>query len=265
MIITQKIFFSRCVDQSLEKCKYKYMKKILLLFLLCGCAGTNWNAEKDFSYVPIKSGEYEIATWQKIKSPSNNSIHIYIEGDGWAFNAYGQPTSDPTPRGTFVRDLAARDNFENVVYMARPCQFIMTDSCSESDWTNGRFSQKIIDAQSRAIREIAQNKKITIIGYSGGAMVSGLVITQNPKLRFEKWVTIAGVLDHEKWTKYFGDESLTESLNMKKLPNISQTHFVGEQDKIVPYELAKTWAPESNIKIIPHATHDDFSDIKIFE
>ena len=242
----------------------KFLSVLIALFL-CACGGTNWKAPDDFIYVPIKSGEYEIATWQKINNPKNNHIHIYIEGDGRAFNAYGRPTNDPTPRGTVVRDLAASDNFYNVVYMARPCQFIMSDSCNESDWTSGRFSQKIITALSRAIKQITGNKKITLIGYSGGAMVSGLVIKQNPKLNVEKWVTIAGVLDHEKWTTYFGDESLSESLNMKTLPNVPQVHYIGERDETVPYELAKTWAKESDIKTVSNAEHDDFKNLKIFD
>ena len=242
----------------------KFLSVLIALFL-SACGGTNWNAPDDFIYVPIKSGEYEIATWQKINNPKNNHIHIYIEGDGSAFDAYGRPTSNPTPYGTFVRDLAVHDNFDNVVYMARPCQFIMTDSCTESDWTTGRFSQKIIDAQGRAIAQIAKNRKITLIGYSGGAMVSGLVIEQNPKLNVEKWITIAGVLDHEKWTAHFGDKQLTESLNLKKLPDVPQIHYVGEKDETVPPELAKTWAKEFDIKIIQNAEHDDFKDLKIFD
>ena len=242
----------------------KFLSVFVVLFL-SACGGTNWKAPDDFIYVPIKSGEYEIATWQKINNPKNNHIHIYIEGDGYAFDGYGQPTSDPTPRGTFIRDLAARDSFDNVVYMARPCQFIMSESCSETDWTTGRFSQKIISAQGRAISKIAKNKEIILVGFSGGAMVSGLIIEQNPKLNLEKWITIAGVLDHEKWTNYFGDKSLSESLNLKKLPNVPQTHFVGGRDKVVPYELAKTWADESNIKMIPNATHNNFGDINILK
>ena len=110
-----------------------------------------------------------------------------------------------------------------------------------------------------------KDKKITLIGYSGGAMVSGLIIEQNPKLKVEKWITVAGVLNHEKWTNYFGDESLTESLNLKRLPDIKQIHFVGARDETVPYELAKNWARDSDIKIVPDATHDNFGDLKIFD
>ena len=241
------------------------MKKILLCFLLTACAGAGWVAPVDFQYVPIKTDSYEIATWQKINNPKNNSIHIYIEGDGNSFDAYGQPTDDPTPHGTLVRDLAARDNFENVVYVARPCQFIMDDNCKRQDWTTGRFSQKIINAESDVIKQIAKNKHIVLVGYSGGAMVSGLVIKQNPKLKVDKWITIAGVLNHKKWTEYFGDEPLGESLNMDTLPNVTQVHFVGGRDKVVPYDLAKTWADEKNIKIMPTATHNDFKELKIFD
>lgn len=241
------------------------MKKLLIFVLLSGCAGAHWVAPDDFQYMPIKTEYYEIATWQKINNPKNNHIHIYIEGDGRAFDAYGQPTDNPTPHGTLVRDLAAQDNFDNVVYVARPCQFIMDKNCSASDWTYGRFSQKIIDAESRAIKQIAKNKKITIIGYSGGAMVSGLIIKQNPKLKFEKWITIAGVLNHKKWTEYFGDKPLNESIDMETLPNIAQIHFVGGRDKVVPYDLAKTWADEKDISLILNASHNDFSDLKIFD
>lgn len=243
------------------------LKKIFVFvgLLLCGCAGNNWTPPTDFVFNPIRAGEYEIATWQKIKNPNDSRIHIYIEGDGHAFDAYGRPTDNPTPHGTFVRDLAEQDDFANVVYMARPCQFIMGENCSESDWTIGRFSQKIIDAQKNAISKVAKNKKIVLIGYSGGAMVSGLIIAQNKKLNIEQWITVAGVLNHKKWTEYFGDAPLTESLDLDKLPHVKQTHFVGLRDKVVPYELAKGWADAENIKTVPNATHDDFGNLKIFD
>jgi hypothetical protein len=241
------------------------MKKLLMCLVLVGCAGAGWTPPLDFQYVPIKTDTFQIATWQKINNPGGKTLHVYFEGDGNAFDAYGWPTDNPMPRGTLVRDLAAKDSFENVVYIARPCQFIMDENCSGADWTNGRFSQKVIKAESQALSKIARGKSLVLIGYSGGAMVSGLIIKQNPKLSVDKWITIAGVLNHEKWTNYFGDEPLTGSLNMETLPNVSQTHFVGGRDKVVPYELAKTWADEQNIKLVPAATHGDFRDLKIFD
>lgn len=239
------------------------MKNFLFVFLLAGCVGAGWIAPPEFQYVPIKTDSFEIATWQKINNPKNDKIHIYIEGDGNAYDVYGRPNANPTPRGTFVRDLAAKDDFENVVYVARPCQFIMDAICERSDWTDGRFSQKAIDAQSDTIKQIAKNKHVILIGYSGGAMVSGLVISQNPNIKVDKWITIAGVLNHKKWTQYFGDKPLKKSLDLDVLPSVPQVHLVGGRDKTVPYDLAKTWAKQKDIVLIESATHDDFGDLKI--
>lgn len=229
--------------------------------LLCGC-GSTWRASDDFLFVPIKSGGYEIATWQKITNPKDD-IHIYIEGDGRSFDSRGRPNYDPTPRGTFLRDIATSDNAANVVYMARPCQFIMSDSCTKSDWTDGRFSQKIIDSMSGAVKEISKDTPIILIGYSGGAMISGLIIENAPELNVKKWITIAGVLNHADWTEYFGDTSLSYSLNLNELPQVKQLHYVAEKDAVVPPELTKKWARGQNIVIIKNATHDDFGDFSI--
>jgi len=242
------------------------MKRLFLILFLSGCVGAGrYSMPDDFQYVPIQTDSYEIATWQKITNPNNNYVHIYIEGDGHSFDSHGRPTGDPTPRGTFMRDLAGVDYFENVVYVARPCQFIMDKNCSQTDWTTGRFSQTVIDAESQVINKIAKNKNVVLIGYSGGGMVSGLIIKQNPKLKVKKWITVAGVLNHKKWTNYFGDKPLDKSLDMDTLPNVSQTHFVGGRDRVVPYELAKTWADEHDIRLLPNASHDDFKHLKIFD
>ena len=241
------------------------MKKIWMAFLLVGCTGAGWVAPDNFNYVPVDTDKYQIATWQKISNPKNNEIHIYIEGDGNAYDNYGQPTDNPTPRGKMLRELAIKDEFPNVVYMARPCQFIMNEKCSITDWTDGRFSQKIIDSVTQAINKTAGKKQITLIGYSGGAMVSGLVIKQNQNMKIKKWITIAGVLNHKKWTEYFGDKPLKKSLDMEGLPEILQTHFVGDDDETVPYELVKQWANEKDIRFVPGASHDDFSNINLFK
>ena len=138
------------------------MKKILFLTFLAGCvANNNFVMRQDFDFKPIQTKNYQIATWQKINNSKNKSVHIYIEGDGNSFDAYGQPTSDPTPHGDFMRKMAVMDDFENVVYIARPCQFIMDKNCIESDWTNARFSQKVIDSMSSVVKEIGHNKKIS--------------------------------------------------------------------------------------------------------
>ncbi|MBR2299926.1 MAG: hypothetical protein IJ870_05075 [Alphaproteobacteria bacterium] len=66
---------------------------------------------------------FKIASWQKI-TDKNAPYKIYIEGDGFAFNAHGSPTTNPTPKNTFLRQIAFNDPSKNVVYLARPCQYV---------------------------------------------------------------------------------------------------------------------------------------------
>lgn len=232
-----------------------------LLILTSACAST-WHMPSDFVYLPIKSGDFDIVTYQRL-SDSVSPIHIYIEGDGHAFDKNGLPTANPTPRGTFLRDLAVRDTFPNVVYMARPCQYIMSPTCVRSDWTDGRFSARIIDSMSGAVKSVSGTRPIILIGYSGGAMVSGLIINQNPNLNIKKWITIAGVLNHSDWTEYFGDVPLKDSQNMDVLPQIPQLHYVAERDKTVPPELSQRWTGGKNMIIVPNATHGKFPKFDI--
>ncbi len=228
----------------------------LLLMLLAGCVGT-WHAPGDFNYVPVTAGDYQIATYQRL-TDSVAPVRIYLEGDGNSFNSRGTPTADPTPRSTFVRDLAAYDPSSNVVYMARPCQYIMSTACRQTDWTDGRFSQKIIDSMSTAIKQIAGSRPVILIGYSGGAMISGLVIEKNPDLDVLRWITVAGVLNHSDWTEYFDDAPLSHSLNMNTLPRVSQTHYVARGDKVVPNQLSRKWTGDKNLVYIDNATHNKF-------
>ena len=242
---------------------YNYsMRAIVLAFLLCSCTVACRPVE-DFAFVPVHAGKFDIATYQKNTDP-HAPVHIYIEGDGHAFDAYGAPTGDPTPRGTMVRDLAMRYLGPNVVYMARPCQFIMSEKCNEKYWTDGRFAPAVINSVAAAVTQVAAGRPIVMIGYSGGAMVSGLIIKRNPSLPVKKWITIAGVLNHADWTAYFGDTPLRQSLNLKQLPDVRALHYVGADDDVVPMELSRKWIGDNDkIIIVPNADHDDFADLDI--
>ena len=84
-------------------------------------------------------------------------------------------------------------------------------------------------------------------------------------MKFKEWITVAGVLNHAKWTQYFGDMPFPESLDMETLPNIKQKHFVGGKDNVVPYNLAKQWANQQDIILIKNATHNNFGEIDLFK
>ncbi len=227
---------------------------ILLLFTLClfSCA-KSIIIPNEFNYKEVSANSYSLAVWQKI-SDEKSPVHIYIEGDGHSFNSYGYPTNDPTPKGTFLREIAFNDPNKNVVYIARPGQFIKSNN--QTDWTTGRFSKQIVEAFSQIITEISNNREIVLIGYSGGALLSGLVINQNPNLKIGKWITIAGVLNHTKWTQQLDLLPLKDSLDLDCLPKVNQIHLAGEKDKIVPLELTKSIVPKETLIVVPNATHN---------
>ncbi len=83
------------------------MKTTNLFFtlILAGCT-TTWVAPPQFVPQRIKTDDFTLQTYQK-NTDSASPVHIYIEGDGHAFDAYGNPTNNPTPHNTLVRDLAA--------------------------------------------------------------------------------------------------------------------------------------------------------------
>lgn len=237
------------------------MKYVFLSLFVCGCASV-YSMPDDFTPNFITGGDFTLMTYGRI-SDATSPVHIYIEGDGNSFDSWGQPTSNPTPRRTFLRDIASRDPSPNVVYLARPCQYIMSPTCESKYWTSGRFSERVIDSVSAVIKDIADNRPVVLVGYSGGAMVSGLVIQRNPDIRVLHWVTIAGVLNHHDWSEYFGDAPLSESLDMDVLPNVPQTHYIAQHDKVVPSELSRRWTNGQDLVVVPGATHNSFPGFQI--
>lgn len=241
------------------------MKKLIALFLfvLTACA-TKMEAPPGFEYQEIETKPYLLASWQKMTNPMA-PIRIYIEGDGYSFNHNGQPTSNPTPKGRFMRDLAFNDPNPNVVYLARPCQYVEDEQCSYSNfaWTTGRFSKAVVDSMSSAVNQIAGSKPVILVGYSGGAMISGLMIGRNANLKVRKWITIAGVLNHSAWTAHHKVRPLVDSLEMRSIPNVPQIHFAGGDDHVVPPYLVEQAAPHNTVSIVPNATHDSgYNSIK---
>ena len=110
---------------------------------------------------------------------------------------------------------------------------------------------------AQAIKQIAGDKKVVLIGYSGGALICGLIINQyRQELNVIKWITVAGLLNHTRWTTYFNYVPLKDSLDLDTIPDIEQTHYVGKKDKIIPYQLTLELVDKSNCVIIEDATHN---------
>lgn len=231
------------------------MRYFLLLILTFLSACSSITIPENYVYKEIQTTTFALASWQKITNKTD-PIRIYVEGDGYAFDQKGNPTDDPTPISTLVRELAFNDYNSNVVYLARPCQFIQTKLCTADCWSAGRFSYHAAVALYEASKKISQGQHIIYIGYSGGALLTGLVIQEFPDLPVKKWITLAGLLNHKAWSEYLHLYPLTHSMNLQELPAIEQKHFIGDKDAVIPLPLMRQLADEKNLIIIPNAGHN---------
>lgn len=235
------------------------IKVLITLLLLTGC--TTIKIPADFVYKEVETRDFTLASWQKV-TDTIAPYKIYIEGDGYAFNAQGKATQDPTPRGTLVRELAFGDKNPNVIYLARPCQYIKSSICSKRHWTTARFAPEVINAEYEAIKQIAGNNPVILVGFSGGAQVAGLVATAKSGLNVKKIITIAGNLDHLAWTQYHNLPPLNESMNLesyqKQFAQIPQIHYIGNDDKVMPPVLVREFVGNDDLIIeINGASHNE--------
>jgi hypothetical protein len=244
------------------------MKKLFaycFFLLLSGCQSIQ--PPEYFVYEEITTPRFKLATRKKITDPKAE-CRIYIEGDGYAFNAHGKPSKDPTPHGELVREISFNDPAPNVIYLARPCQYVKDEKCSPEYWTAKRFAPEVVEAEYTAIKNMCRNQEIILIGFSGGAQVAGLLAVKYPDLKIRKVITIAGNLDHKAWTDFHHVSELSGSLNLAdykaEFYQIPQTHYVGGDDEIIPPELVKNFARSSDIIEISGATHTSGWD-KIYQ
>ncbi len=173
---------------------------------------------------------------------TSNSLHVYIEGDGLAWITRTQASKNPTPTDNVTAQLAQNDpNSAAILYLARPCQYLSEleiSSCQQKYWTSHRFAAEVVNSINDAInqaKQITNTKKISIIGYSGGGALAVLVAAKREDVVFLG--SVAGLLDHKKWTQLHKITALKGSLNpldsVDLVKNIKQRHLTSEDDNIV--------------------------------
>ena len=243
-------------------------RALATLFLLTSCApSAKLIAEKHhFTDQAVKGGKFLLQTYQKVTNPSL-PYAIYIEGDGLAFKNKRTISDDPTPIHPVMLSLAVLDTRPNVVYLARPCQYLLEENravCDYHYWTSKRMSEDSVAAMNDAINTISHGRPIDLIGYSGGGGVAILVAARNPSVR--SIITVAGNLDHVTFNQYHHVPPMKDSLNpidyALKVNNIPQLHLSGQNDKIVPTLIAKKFVEATNStcayqEIVANTTHQE--------
>lgn len=215
----------------------------------------------------IVTKKFNFQVWQRITEPSQ-PITVYIEGDGLAWLTPYQPSPDPTPRNPVALRLAVLDPGKNVVYIARPCQYIGLNSnpaCQVPFWTSKRFSYDVINSMSAALDALKRSASATefnLVGYSGGGAVAALLAENRKDISSLR--TVAGYLDVEYVNQLHHVSPMPESLNpinkATELALIPQIHFSGAYDRLITPEVALRFTQHTGnicvrVVLVPEMTH----------
>lgn len=186
----------------------------------------------------LQARRFDILSFER-PGPERATLTVYIEGDGRAWINPWQPSTDPTPGDPVGLRLAAADPASPLIYLARPCQFMMSAACDNRLWTGARLSAEVVDLFQQLIDEAMQrthSARLGLVGYSGGGALAALLAERR---RDVAWlVTVAANLDLSEWVRLASIEPLSGSIDpadaaatIAKLP---QVHFAGADDRIVP-------------------------------
>ena len=184
----------------------------LLSLTITSCTSKNYNAiahniSKKSGLIPaeIKGGKFILRVYYRFDKPGT-PLHVYLEGDGRSWLTPSRASYNPTPHDPVGLSLAVRDTSDNVLYIARPCQYVSFDknsNCKYPYWTHKRFAPEIIRSVAAVIdrgKQMSKGSGIEIIGFSGGGAIAILVSSKRNDVTGIR--TVAGNLNHEEWTKY---------------------------------------------------------------
>jgi dienelactone hydrolase len=215
----------------------------------------------------INTGSFDITAFAKITDPAQ-PVSVYIEGDGKAWLSRHQPSTDPTPTDPVGLRLAAVDGGDNVVYLARPCQYSRGTACETGYWTTKRFAPEALRAMNAALDEVLRDmpeRKIRLVGFSGGGTMAALMAARRKDVVDLR--SVAGNLDHRAQSALHRVSLLSGSLNPVDdaaiLRAVPQHHFIGGKDRTVPFEIYQSYAAAlgdiscTAHTIFPAVSHED--------
>ena len=252
------------------------MNKFFLIFILflSNCSQSSLNQRNSlieelnldkFTKNVYATTLFNIYSLEKIKN--KKKLTIYIEGDGLSWVDRFTISSNPTPTNPLAFKMALIDQGENIIYLARPCQYEWNKSCNKEIWTISQYSSVILNSYKDIITHLSKTyEEIHLVGYSGGAGIAMyLGSTDNKKIKSIR--TIAGNINHNELSKILNISRLNKSVNFysieKKIKQIPQVHYYGLKDKTVPNELQISYLKRNlknkciKIESVKKASHNE--------
>lgn len=219
--------------------------------------------DHNLSLEPIITSHFKLMSISSAeRCQASKNMHVYIEGDGFAWKTKTLLSDNSTPINPLAAKLMLIDQSTCKIYLARPCQYIEDSQCSSKDWSTHRFSSDVIQSYQEALDNLKKLYKIdsyTLVGYSGGGTIATLITASRNDVK--KLITVAGNLDPYKWVMYHRISQLDGSLNpinyTQELESIHQLHLIGKEDKVIP--------PEIFFSYLEHFSNTSNIHYKIFE
>jgi hypothetical protein len=197
-----------------------------------------------------KDGAWEVrdfyAPWGLVRGMGRGhgeELVIYIEGDGRAYLSNGVVSGDPTPGRPVALDLAKADRSgAEVLYMARPCQYVgppMPKECLRRElYTTERWSEAVVDAYTKLIAQEAKGRPVTLVGFSGGAYLALGAASRLPVGAVKEVRTYGGnLLPNHTQAHHRAERLEVAAVDWTKLAGVPMVHYVGSRDKVIPADM----------------------------
>lgn len=229
---------------------------VFVCILLAGCAGAQVSLDPrqdanalmengGFIGRYLRTGPFTLRTFSRITAPGH-PVTVYIEGDGLAWRSRNRLSNDPTPLRQTAMRMALSDASQNVVYLARPGQFLSMKELREVSpdyWSVRRFADEVIASVNSAIDQIADEagaSRVHLVGFSGGGAIAVLTAARRSDVLSIR--TVAGNLDPDEVSRIHQVSDLRGSLNpidaAAQVADIPQIHFTGADDGIIPRAIS---------------------------
>ncbi len=243
------------------------MNKIFMSGLLLFCTACSGIPQPPagFEEKEIETEHFRIAVWEKEDIQKNGILRLYIEGDG-----------TPNPKEAMALKLAAKDPYPNVIVMARPCQYVNDEICTNSAiWEAERYHPEIMAEMEELTQFLIRKHKakgIEFVAYDGGAPVAFNLAARVGGTR--RIITVAGILDIDANSfknNNINTETAENAVRQKKsvIAQIPQIHYVGDKDTIATRRMAERFVsrlknPRSAVvKVAPDTGHFDWDDVEL--
>ena len=235
---------------------------IFLLLALGGCSSLPTPAERSANARALAPG-WDWSEWADVDdrrlawakpggADKPGPQVLVIEGDGFAFVTASRPSLNPTPLNPVgLRIATALDEAPGVsaAYVARPCQYVQDPGCRQDDWTDGRYTQSVVDRYQRFLAARFPDTPLVLVGYSGGGLIAAGLAQRDP--RVIGLVTVAGNIDVNAWLAHHRlpamNRAVDPAANAGRLVELPQVHLAGQRDRVVPPSIAESFARRSGI------------------